>query len=79
MRDFHFAGNSLLTRYFRYFEECKKRNIKIIISVRDFPWDEPHNTSLQDWVLYTQNIVIKHYADALLVHGDEEILPLTQR
>tara|TARA_B100001094_G_scaffold318612_1_gene362418 strand:+ start:767 stop:1885 length:1119 start_codon:yes stop_codon:yes gene_type:complete len=73
---FPFCRQQFAHEYFRYFEECKKRNIKIIISVRDFPWDEPHNTSLQDWVLYTQNIVIKYYADALLVHGDEEILPL---
>jgi len=73
---FPFCRHQFAHEYFRYFEECKKRGIKIIISVRDFPWDEPHNTSLQDWVLYTQNIVCKYYADAILVHGDEDLLPL---
>ena len=73
---FPFCRHQFAHEYFRYFEECKKRGIKILISVRDFPWDEPHNTSLQDWVLYTQNIVCKYYADAILVHGDEKLLPL---
>ena len=31
---------------------------------------------MQDWVLYTQNIVCKYYADKILVHGDKELLPL---
>jgi predicted glycosyltransferase len=73
---FPFCRQQFAHEYFRYFEECKKRNIKIVISVRDFPWDEPHNSSLQDWVLYTQNIVTKYYADKILVHGDEDLLPL---
>lgn len=73
---FPFCRQQFAHEYFRYFEECKKRNIKIIISVRDFPWDEPHENQLQDWVSYTQNIVCKYYADKILVHGDKDILPL---
>ena len=73
---FPFCRQQFAHEYFRYFEECKKRGIKIVISIRDFPWDEPHNTSLQDWVLYTQNVVCLHYADKILIHGDENILPL---
>jgi len=71
-----FCRQQFAHEYFRYLEECKKRGIKIVISVRDFPWDEPHSTQLQDWVLYTQNIVCKYYADCILVHGDKDILPL---
>lgn len=73
---FPFCRQQFAHEYFRYFEECKKRDIKIVISIRDFPWDEPHNTSLQDWVLYTQNVVAMHYADKILIHGDKELLPL---
>lgn len=73
---FPFCRHQFAHEYFTYFEECKKRNIKIIISVRDFPWDEPHSVSLTDWVLYTQNAVCKYYAEAILVHGDPNILPL---
>ena len=73
---FPFCRHQFAHEYIRYFEECKKRNIKIIISIRDFPWDEPHDNSLQDWVLYTQNLICKHYADKILVHGDPKIMPL---
>ena len=73
---FPFCRHQFAHEYIRYFEECKKRNIKIIISVRDFPWDEPHDNSLQDWVLYTQNLICKHYAEKVLVHGDPNIMPL---
>ena len=73
---FPFCRQQFAHEYFRYLEECKKRGIKIIISVRDFPWDEPHNNQLQDWVLYTQNIVCKYYAEYILVHGDKKLLPL---
>lgn len=73
---FPFCRHQFAHEYIRYFEECKKRNIKIIISVRDFPWDEPHDNQLQDWVSYTQNLICKYYAEAVLVHGDENILPL---
>jgi len=73
---FPFCRHQFADEYFRYFEECKKRNIKIIISARDFPWDEPHERGLQDWVNLTQNLVCKYYAEAILIHGDENILPL---
>lgn len=73
---FPFCRHQFAHEYIRYFEECKKRKIKIIISIRDFPWDEPHDNSLQDWVLYTQNLVCKYYAEKILVHGDPNILPL---
>lgn len=73
---FPFCRHQFAHEYTRYFEECKKRGIKIIISIRDFPYDEPHDHSLQDWVLYTQNLFVKHYAEAVLIHGDKNILPL---
>jgi len=73
---FPFCRHQFAHEYIRYFDECKKRGIKIIISIRDFPWDEPHDWGLQDWVLYTQNIICKYYVDKILVHGDPEILPL---
>jgi len=73
---FPFCRQQFSVEYFKYFEECKKRGIKIIISVRDFPWDDPHENSLQDWVNYTQNLVCKYYAEKILVHGDPKILPL---
>ena len=73
---FPFCRQQFAHEYIRYFEECKKRGIKIIISIRDFPWDEPHDTSLQDWVNYTQNLVCKYYVEKILVHGDPNILPL---
>ena len=73
---FPFCRQQFSVEYFKYFEECKKRDIKIIISIRDFPWDDPHENSLQDWVNYTQNLVCKYYAEKILVHGDPEILPL---
>lgn len=73
---FPFCRHQFAHEYIRYFEECKKRDIKIIISVRDFPWDEPHDNALQDWVAYTQNLVIKYYAEKILIHGDPKILPL---
>ena len=73
---FPFCRHQFAHEYFTYFEECKKRGIKIIISVRDFPWDEPHSISLTDWVIHTQNVVLKYYVDFVLVHGDQDILPL---
>jgi predicted glycosyltransferase len=73
---FPFCRHQFAHEYFTYFEECKKRNIKIIISIRDFPWDEPHSISLTDWVLHTQNTVCKYFAHTVLVHGDPNILPL---
>tara|TARA_S200002703_G_scaffold148178_1_gene144637 strand:+ start:2418 stop:3539 length:1122 start_codon:yes stop_codon:yes gene_type:complete len=73
---FPFCRHQFAHEYSIYLEECKKRNIKIIFSIRDFPYDEPHEQSLQDWVLYTQNMYVNYYAEAVLVHGDEAILPL---
>jgi len=73
---FPFCRHQFADEYFKYFEECKKRGIKIIISIRDFPCDYPHETPLQDWVNYTQNLVCKYYAEKVLVHGDPLIMPL---
>lgn len=73
---FPFCRHQFAHEYFKYLEECKRRNIKIIFSVRDFPWDEPHDKPLQDWVNYTQNLICLHYAEKVLVHGDENIMPL---
>lgn len=47
-----------------------------MVSIRDFPWDEPHSLSLQDWVAITQNKVINEYYDTVLVHGDESALSM---
>lgn len=73
---FPFCRHQYAHEYFTFLEECKKRNIKIIISARDFPWDDPHEDQLKDWVNYTQNLVCKYYADKILIHGDPDILPL---
>jgi predicted glycosyltransferase len=73
---FPFCRHQFAHEYFKYLEECKKRGIKIIFSVRDFPWDEPHDKPLQDWVNYTQNLICRFYAEKILVHGDENIMPL---
>ena len=73
---FPFCRHQFSHEYFSFFEEAKKRGIKIVISARDFPWDEPHQDSLQDWVAYTQNIVCKYYAESVLIHGDPNYLPL---
>lgn len=73
---FPFCRQQFSYEYFSMFEECKKRGIQIIISIRDFPWDEPHYESLQDWVSKTINQTILHYDCKVLVHGDENYLPL---
>ena len=73
---FPFCRHQFSHEYFSFFEEAKKRGIKLIISIRDFPWDEPHQDSLQDWVAHTQNVVCKYYTDKVLVHGDPKYLPL---
>ena len=57
-------------------KEAKKRDIKVICSIRDYPWDEPHELGLQDWVANTQNLAIEMYYDEILVHGDKDIMPL---
>ena len=48
----------------------------MIGSARDFPWDDPHEDQLKDWVNYSQNLVCKYYAEKILVHGDSNVLPL---
>ena len=30
----------------------------MIGSARDFPWDDPHEDQLKDWVNYTQNLYV---------------------
>ena len=74
---FPFCRHQFAFEYLKYLEEAKKRGIKIVFSIRDYPWDEPHDTSLQDWVANTQNLIVKHYAEKVLIHGDNKILPLT--
>jgi predicted glycosyltransferase len=73
---FPFCRQQFSYEYFSLFEECKKRNIKIIISIRDYPWDEPHENSLQDWVAKTINHVIINYDCDVMIHGDAKYLPL---
>lgn len=73
---FPFCRHQYAHEYFTFIEECKKRKIKVIISARDFPWDDPHDDQLKDWVNYSQNLVCKYYADKILIHGDPDILPL---
>jgi predicted glycosyltransferase len=73
---FPFCRHQYADELFKCFEECKKRDIKIIVSIRDFPWDDPHDDQLKDWVNLTQNLICKYYVDKILVHGDSNILPL---
>lgn len=73
---FPFCRHQFSYEMFTYFKELQKRNIKIIISTRDFPWDEPHSEPLQDWVNHTQNIICKYYATKVLIHSDNNFLPL---
>mgnify|MGYP001164282732 CR=1 FL=1 len=73
---FPFCRHNYAEELFKYFEECKRRDIKIVVSIRDFPWDDPHDDQLKDWVNKTQNLACKYYVDKILVHGDPEILPL---
>ena len=46
----------------------------MIGSARDFPWDDPHDDQLKDWVNYSQNLVCNHYYEKFLIHGDPDIL-----
>jgi predicted glycosyltransferase len=73
---FPFCRHQYADELFKCFEECKKRGIKIVVSIRDFPWDDPHEDQLKDWVNLTQNLICKYYVDKILVHGDPNILPL---
>lgn len=73
---FPFCRHQYADELFKCFEECKKRGIRIVVSIRDFPWDDPHDDQLKDWVNHTQNLICKNYVDKILVHGDPKILPL---
>ena len=73
---FPFCRHQWAFELFAFFEAAKKRNIKIVCSIRDFPWDEPHEQGLKDWVATTQNLVVKYYLDKVLIHGDPKVLPL---
>jgi len=61
---------------FRITESNKQKGAIQLVSIRDFPWDEPHSLSLQDWVAVTQNKIIREYYDTVLVHGDAAALPM---
>ena len=73
---FPFCRHQFAYEYFSYMNECKKRGIKLLCSIRDYPWDEPHDGGVQDWIATTQNLVIENYFEKILVHGDKGILPL---
>ena len=73
---FPFCRHQFAFEYFSYMNECKKRGIKLLCSIRDYPWDEPHDGGVQDWIATTQNLVIENYFEKILVHGDNSILPL---
>jgi len=73
---FPFCRHQWAFELFSFFEAAKERNIKIVCSIRDFPWDEPHEQGLKDWVAKTQNLVVKQYLDKILIHGDPKVLPL---
>ena len=73
---FPFCRHQFAYEYFSYMNECKKRGIKLLCSIRDYPWDEPHDGGVQDWIATTQNLVIENYFEKILVHGDNSILPL---
>jgi predicted glycosyltransferase len=74
---FPFCRQQFAFEFFNYIHAAKERNIKLLCSIRDFPYDEPHSLALQDWVAITQNYVLNKFFDEILVHGDKEILPLT--
>jgi predicted glycosyltransferase len=73
---FPFCRQQFSYEYFFLFEECKKRKIKLVISIRDFPWDEPHYRNLQDWVAKTTNYIINSFDCNIIIHGDDKFLPL---
>lgn len=73
---FPFCRQQFSYEYLSLLEECKKKNIQIVISIRDFPWDEPHYDSLQDWVAKTMNYIINSFNCKIIIHGDDNFLPL---
>lgn len=72
---FPFCRHQFAYELTQMFSEAHKRGIKIVVSVRDFPWDEPHQKSLQDWVAITQNLIIDKYVSGIMVHGDPKVVP----
>ena len=78
MKDFLFVDINMLTNFLNVLKSVKKEELKIVVSIRDFPWDDPHDDQLKDWVNLTQNLICKYYVDKILVHGDPNILPLSQ-
>jgi predicted glycosyltransferase len=73
---FPFCRQQFSYEYLMLFEKCKEKNIKIVVSIRDFPWDEPHQSGLQDWVSKTINYIVDRFDCTILLHGDEEYLAL---
>lgn len=73
---FPFCRHQFAYELFTMLEEAHIRGIRCICSIRDFPWDEPHERGLQDWVSKTQNLIINKYFSFVLVHGDPKYLPL---
>ena len=74
---FPFCRQQFAFEFFQYIKAVKERNIKLLCSIRDFPYDEPHSQSLQDWVAISQNLVLNNFFDEILVHGDKNILALS--
>ena len=73
---FPFCRHQFAYEYFSYIKIAKESGAKLICSVRDYPWDEPHESSVQDWIATTQNLVLRSFFEKVLVHGDDKILPL---
>jgi predicted glycosyltransferase len=73
---FPFCRQQFAYEYISMLEECSKKNIKIVISIRDYPWDEPHYQSVQDWVAKTINLTLEKFNCKILIHGDDKYLPL---
>lgn len=73
---FPFCRQQFSYEYFSALETAKEKGIKIVISIRDYPWDEPQYASIQDWVAKTINYVIETFDCNIIVHGDDKYLPL---
>ena len=58
---FPFCRQQFAFEFFQYIKAVKERNIKLLCSIRDFPYDEPHSQSLQDWVAISQNLVLNNF------------------
>lgn len=73
---FPFCRHQFAYELFTMMEYVRDNGAILVCSIRDFPWDEPHERGLQDWVAKTQNWIIKDFFDAVLIHGDKDCLPL---